>query len=285
MFFDPFYLFLVILPSLVLGIGAQIMVKSAYARAGRIPARSGLTGAQAAARILEMNGLDQVGIEPVRSFLGDHYDPRHKVLRLSPEVYNGRSLAALGVAAHEAGHALQDRVGYAPLALRNGIVPLANFGSNTAIIILEDDAQAGCDHVNSQRSIGFFISKYNQGSTQKPNVDSRFLTTVSALSTIETLLGLSPNNLMTATAPLMFTELQRASTMWHGAYKADFSNLENGQIFEEATGKIRENPIMKELADLTGTLEMEEADEADANTLNYVLERWVSTQGRLNCCK
>ncbi|HEU0007383.1 MAG TPA: beta-propeller fold lactonase family protein [Terriglobia bacterium] len=159
------------------------------------------------------------------------------------------------------------------------------YWGNTAIIILEDDAQAGCDHVNSQRSIGFFISKYNQGSTQKPNVDSRFLTTVSALSTIEALLGLSPNNLMTATAPLMFTELQRDSAKWHGAYKADFSNLENGQIFEEASGKIRENLILKELADLTGTLEMEEADQADANALNYVLERWVSTQGRLNCCK
>jgi hypothetical protein len=159
------------------------------------------------------------------------------------------------------------------------------YWGNTAIVVLEDDAQAGCDHVSSQRSIGFFISKYSQGSTQKPNVDSRFLTTVSALSTIEALLGLSPNNLMTATAPLMFTELQRDSTQWHGAYKADFSNLENGQIFEEATGMIRENPVLKELADLTGTLDMEEADQADANALNYVLEKWVATQGRLNCCK
>ncbi|MCI0620766.1 MAG: beta-propeller fold lactonase family protein [Acidobacteria bacterium] len=159
------------------------------------------------------------------------------------------------------------------------------YWSNTAIIILEDDAQAGCDHVDSHRSIGFFISKYSQGSSQKPHVDSRFLTTVSALSTIEALLGLPPNNLMTATAPLMFTELQRDSTKWHGPYRADFSNLENGLIFEEATGKIREQPELKELADLTGTLDMEEADQADANALNYVLERWVMAQGRLACCK
>ena len=77
---------------------------------------------------------------------------------------------------------------------------------------------------------------------------------------------------MTATAPLMFTELQKDSTKWHGAYKADFSNLENGQIFEEATGKIRENPILKELADLTGTLEMEEADKPMPIALTMCLE-------------
>ncbi|MCP4592635.1 MAG: zinc metallopeptidase, partial [bacterium] len=112
---------------------AQAKVKSAFAAAARVPVSSGLTGAQAAERILQAQGLEHVGIEPARGMLGDHYDPRHKVLRLSPDVYNGRSLAAVGVAAHEAGHAIQDRVGYAPLALRNGIVPLAKLGSGPAM--------------------------------------------------------------------------------------------------------------------------------------------------------
>lgn len=134
LFFDPMY-FLILAPGLLLGIWAQWKVKSAFAKASKVPARSGMTGAEAAQRILAAQGLDHVDIEPTRSFLGDHYDPRHKVLRLSPAVYNGRSLAAVGVAAHEAGHAIQDRVGYAPLALRNGIVPMANVGSNLGFFV------------------------------------------------------------------------------------------------------------------------------------------------------
>lgn len=159
------------------------------------------------------------------------------------------------------------------------------YWGNTVIIVLEDDAQAGCDHVDSHRSIALFISKYSKGTRQKPHIDSRFLTTVSAISTIEALLELAPNNLMTATAPLLFATLEKEQTKWHPPYQADFSNLDNGLIFEEATGKIREQPQLKELADLTGTLEMEDADQADANALNYVLERWVMAQGRLSCCK
>ena len=89
-----------------------------------------MSGAQAAARILEANGLHDVAIEPAQGFLSDHYDPRHRVLRLSPEVYQGRSLASVGIAAHEAGHALQHATGYAPLALRNKIVPMASLGGN-----------------------------------------------------------------------------------------------------------------------------------------------------------
>jgi hypothetical protein len=77
-----------------------------------------------------------VAVEPVHSFLGDHYDPRHRVLRLSPEVYQGRSLAALGIAAHEAGHAIQHAHGYAPLALRSALVPMASVGSNFAVLLL-----------------------------------------------------------------------------------------------------------------------------------------------------
>src|SRR5262249_41390828 len=149
------------------------------------------------------------------------------------------------------------------------------YWSNTAIVVLEDDAQAGCDHVDSHRSLAFFISKYNKGSQQVPHVDSRFLTTASAVRTIEVLLGLSSNNVMTATAPLLFSELEQEPSRWHGSYKADAANLENGLIFQEATGKIRENPNLQELARLTASLDMEEADQADAEKLNYVLEQWV----------
>jgi hypothetical protein len=159
------------------------------------------------------------------------------------------------------------------------------FWSNTAIVVLEDDAQAGCDHVDSHRSIAFFISRYNKGSQHASRVDSRFLTTAGAIRTIEVLLGLSSSNLMTATAPLLFSELEKDSSRWHGTYKADAANLKNGLIFQEATGKIRQNPRLQELAALTASLDMEEADQADAEKLNYVLEQWVRLQGRLKCCK
>ncbi len=125
--FDPMY-FVYVGPAILLAIWAQAKVKSAYAHAGRIPARSGLSGAETAQRILNQYGIADVAIEPVKSFLGDHYDPRRKVLRLSPDVYDGRSLASLGIAAHEVGHAIQHASAYAPLAIRNGLVPLAMIG-------------------------------------------------------------------------------------------------------------------------------------------------------------
>ena len=136
-YFDPMY-FVFVGPAILLALWAQVKVKSAYARAGKYRARSGLSGAETAQRILNAHGISDVAIEPVKSFLGDHYDPRHKVLRLSPEVYQGRSLASLGIAAHEVGHAIQDARAYAPLALRNRLVPMASIGSNFsfALIIL-----------------------------------------------------------------------------------------------------------------------------------------------------
>lgn len=133
--FDPMY-FVYVGPAILLALWAQWKVKSAYARASRMPARSGLSGAETAERILSIYGIHDVGIEPVHSFLGDHYDSRHKMLRLSPEVYHGRSLASLGIAAHEAGHAIQDAKAYAPLKLRNGLVPMASIGSNMAILLI-----------------------------------------------------------------------------------------------------------------------------------------------------
>ena len=135
MFFDPMY-FVYVGPAILLAMWAQFRVKSAYSQAGQYAARSGISGAETAQRILNAYGIPNVAIEPVQSFLGDHYDPKHKVLRLSPDVYHGRSLASLGIAAHEVGHAIQDASGYGPLAIRNGLVPMASIGSNISILLV-----------------------------------------------------------------------------------------------------------------------------------------------------
>ena len=127
MIFDPMY-FLFILPPLLLGLFAQFRVKSTFNRMSEMPAR--MTGATAARQMLDSAGLHDVGVERVGGFLSDHYDPRAKVLRLSPNVHDGRSLAALGVACHEAGHAFQDAKNYAPLRFRNLAVPMASFGGS-----------------------------------------------------------------------------------------------------------------------------------------------------------
>jgi Zn-dependent membrane protease YugP len=135
LWFDPMYL-LFLAPGMLLALWAQARISSAYAEGLRIPAGSGLTGAEAAARIMEARGVHGVAIEPVGGQLTDHYDPSHKVLRLSEGVYAGRSLAALGVAAHEAGHAIQDASGYHGLVIRNAIVPIAGFGSTAFWILI-----------------------------------------------------------------------------------------------------------------------------------------------------
>jgi DNA-binding beta-propeller fold protein YncE len=160
----------------------------------------------------------------------------------------------------------------------------AYYWGNTAIIVVEDDAQNGCDHVDSHRSPAFFISKFNGGGTDRPRADSRFLTTASAVRTIEAILGVRPGNLMTATAPLMLAGLERDMSLWHKPYRADRSNLENGRIFEEGADQIRRNGVLRKLERLSGTLELEEADQADANLLNYILQEWVRYKGRLRCC-
>jgi len=135
MFFDPVY-FIFLLPGFLLAGWASWRVHAAIAEGRKYAPSSGMTGAQAAAKVLRANNLDHVGIEQTDGMLGDHYDPRHKVLRLTSEVYNGRTLTAVGIAAHEAGHALQDAHGYAPLKLRNGIVPMAAVGSNISWLLL-----------------------------------------------------------------------------------------------------------------------------------------------------
>lgn len=132
---DPYYVLYVMLPALVLGGLASLWVKSAFARASKIGSQRGWTGRQIAEAILQAEGIDDVRIEPTQGYLSDHYDPREKVLRLSPDVYQGRSLASAGVAAHEVGHAIQHAHGYAPLALRSAVVPVASFGSSFGMIL------------------------------------------------------------------------------------------------------------------------------------------------------
>ncbi|MGB4338826.1 MAG: zinc metallopeptidase [Bacillota bacterium] len=135
MFFPFFYdpTFILILPALIFAMIAQSRVQSTFARYLRVRSRAGVTGAQAAAGILSSSGLHHVSIEQTPHTLGDHYDPRTNTLRLSPQVYGGSSLASIAVAAHEAGHALQHREGYAPLQFRQTLLPVASIGSNLAV--------------------------------------------------------------------------------------------------------------------------------------------------------
>jgi len=115
---------------------AQMRVKSTFARYSRVPTSTYRRGADVAREILNANGLYNVAIEEGRGFLSDHYDPRSKTVRLSPENYRGNSIAAAAVAAHECGHAIQDRERYAFLRFRHALVPVANLGSNASWILV-----------------------------------------------------------------------------------------------------------------------------------------------------
>src|SRR5262245_27561047 len=132
--FGNFEMLLFLAPALILAAIAQAWVSSAYAKAQKVPAH--MSGLMAARQILDAAGLYNVAIEAVPGQLTDHYDPRHKVLRLSENNYHGQDLAAVGIAAHEAGHAVQDAVGYVPLVVRNLAVPAASFGSGAAMFLL-----------------------------------------------------------------------------------------------------------------------------------------------------
>ena len=124
---------LIVMPALLFTMYAQYKVKSAYSTYSAMPSRAGMSGASVARRILDSNGLSHVRIEQVAGELTDHYDPRDEVLRLSSSVYHGCNMAAVGVAAHEAGHALQDAKGYVPLRFRIALVPVCNIGSGLAM--------------------------------------------------------------------------------------------------------------------------------------------------------
>ena len=129
MYFDYYYLILVV-PTLILSMIAQIMVKSTFSKYSHIRCSRCITGRDAALLLMESNSINDVGIEQVGGSLTDHYDPGAKTLRLSDPVYDQPSIAAVGVAAHETGHAIQHATGYGPLVLRSTLVPVANIGSS-----------------------------------------------------------------------------------------------------------------------------------------------------------
>lgn len=128
--------FMFMLPGILLMLWAQSKVKGSYGKYSKMANSKNITGAQAARTVLDANGLHDVPIEPVKGELTDHYDPRSRTLRLSQGIYGVPSVAAIAVAAHEAGHAIQHATGYAPLKTRTAIVPLVNIGSNLGIFVL-----------------------------------------------------------------------------------------------------------------------------------------------------
>ncbi len=135
LYFDPYY-FILLGPFLLLAIWAQMRVKGTFARYHDVPLRSGLTGAEVAARILRAAGIDNVSIEAVPGMLSDHYDPTRRVVVLSEDVLRGRSVAAAAVAAHEVGHAIQHAQAYQPMRARAALVPVVQFGSALAFPML-----------------------------------------------------------------------------------------------------------------------------------------------------
>lgn len=139
MYFDPLYLVFAI-PGLLLGLYAQFKLSSTYGKYMRVRAESGLSGAEAARRILDGAGLHDVAVGEIPGRLTDHYDPKKRALFLSSDNFNERSLSAVGVAAHEAGHALQQQAAYAPLNFRMAIVPVTNFASMASYFILAGSA-------------------------------------------------------------------------------------------------------------------------------------------------
>ncbi|MGM0501580.1 MAG: zinc metallopeptidase [Bacillota bacterium] len=133
MFFDP--TMIILLPAIILAGYAQMKVKSTFNKYLNVRAKIGKTGAQVARELLDQNGLSHINVVQTNGKLSDHYDPQEEVLRLSPDVYNGTSLASLGVAAHETGHAIQDKESYGPLRFRHSLFPAARFGSQAGPIL------------------------------------------------------------------------------------------------------------------------------------------------------
>ena len=135
MYFEPTY-YLFMIPAFVILIIAQIMVKSRFSKYSKISGKRGLTGAAAASAILRQHGVTDVKIEPCRGKLTDHFDPKAKVIRLSEPVFDSTSIAAIGVACHEAGHALQYNEGYAPIRIRAAMIPLTRFSPYVSIALM-----------------------------------------------------------------------------------------------------------------------------------------------------
>lgn len=126
---------IILIPALIISIWAQMKIKSSYAKYSQVYSRNGYTGSQVARMILDSYGLFDIPVLVTGGHLTDHYDPNKKVVKLSTDVYNGTSLAAIGVAAHEIGHAIQHKEGYAPIKIRTALVPIANIGSQASWIL------------------------------------------------------------------------------------------------------------------------------------------------------
>ena len=144
-FFDPMYLVLVMLPGLLVSGIASMMVRSAFNRYSQVRSAKGFTGAKAAQILLDRAGIHDVRVVPTRGFLSDHYNPASKELALSESVYSSNSVAAIGVACHEAGHAIQHARHYSPLWIRSALVPMASIGSSLGYVVM---------------ALGLFMSKY-----------------------------------------------------------------------------------------------------------------------------
>jgi len=136
MMFDPMYILVIMIPGLIISLAASFYVKATFSKYSEVMTYRNMTGAEAAAKLLHYEGIDDVKIEETEGFLSDHYDPTSKTLRLSPNVYQSSSLSAIGVACHEAGHAIQHAKAYAPLHLRSVLVPATNICSFLSYFVL-----------------------------------------------------------------------------------------------------------------------------------------------------
>ncbi|HCT65001.1 MAG TPA: peptidase [Lachnospiraceae bacterium] len=161
MYFNFQYLY-VLFPAMILAMYAQSKVKSTFNKYSRVGNSYGLTGAEVAERLLRIAGINDVSVERIGGNLTDHYDPGHKVLRLSESVYSSQSLAAIGVAAHETGHAVQHATGYAALGIRSALVPVTNIGSKLSMpmifigVLLGSQAGSDMGYMLVQLGIAFF---------------------------------------------------------------------------------------------------------------------------------
>ncbi|MGI6751180.1 MAG: zinc metallopeptidase [Anaerovoracaceae bacterium] len=151
------YTIIILIPAMALAFYAQHRVKSAYSGYSRVATAKGFTGAQVARRILDTNGLRDVPIERVSGIMTDHYHPGKRVMRLSNQVYSGTSIASVSIAAHESGHAIQHGNGYAPLKIRNGLAPIASFGSKLSWLLLLGGLALTAAGSIEYYSIGAFI--------------------------------------------------------------------------------------------------------------------------------
>jgi len=134
--YDPMYLLFVFVPTLMISGAASMFVRSRFSRYSQVTSRRGMSGAEAAYALLQRAGINDVEVVPAQGFLSDHYNPASKQLALSPDVYSGRSLASIGVAAHETGHAIQHATHYAMLYLRTALVPMASIGSSLSYFVI-----------------------------------------------------------------------------------------------------------------------------------------------------